>query len=162
MGPFTWLANPEFSMMGDTLKKVLIGAVVIVVLLPVLNKYRPRPASFERAQAAFAAANLSVYDYAEVAQPALEAVAQVTMHIDMARVDLYRFDSEGKIAKQLEYQKKDAGSQMVEAWNIAQSLGAAPDRNKPTQAARNGKFMIVATGEDEELLKSIVRIFKSL
>jgi len=84
------------------------------------------------------------------------------MVVNGARVDIYQYDDEGRIVRNLEYRKKDAGTAIVETWNLAQSLGAAPSKNRPESSGRNGMFLIIATGDDQALLNEIVRIFKSL
>lgn len=153
-------------MSNDTIKKVLIGVVVLVVLLPLLPKLinlLPDPVSFDRIEPAFTAAGLAVSDVTETSSAAgLGAEEAMSMVVNGANVSVYRFADEGKIAAQLEYQKPDAGSAMVEAWNIGASLGAAPPKNKPSSAGRNGMFMIVSTGDDKALNQRIVQIFKAL
>lgn len=142
--------------------KGFIFIVVIAIAAPFLKELLPKPVTFERAVAAFKAAGFDVEDYAEREYPELDSVAQANMSIKNAIVGIYQYDDEGKIVRNLEYRKKDAGTAIVEAWGLAQSLGAAPSKNKPEFSARNGMFMIIATGDDEELLKRIVQIFKSL
>lgn len=152
--------------MDPKILKIIIAVVVIVigvpVLLPVIQGLLPEPITFERVIAGFQEAGLPLSDYTELPAPQLEAIAQLSMRIGNANVDVYHYDNEGKIVKQLEYQKKDAGTAMVETFNLAQSLGAAPSRNKPSVAARRGMFMIVAIGEDRALLNRIVNTFRSL
>ena len=148
--------------MNEKLVKFLILAAVVVVLAPLAPRLMPKPASFERTKAAFEAAGYTVNDYNVTAPGQLEAVEQASMTVAGAWVDVYRYDGEGVIAKQIEYQKKDAGSAIVETWNLAQSLGAAPNRNRPSMAKRNGMYMIVATGDDKALLKELVGIFAGL
>jgi hypothetical protein len=152
--------------MDPKILKIVITVVILLiavpVLLPIIQGFLPEPITFERAVAGFQQAGLPVTDHTEVATPQLEAIAQLSMRIGNAQVDIYHYDNEGKIVKQLEYQKKDAGTAMVETWNLAQSLGAAPSRNRPSVAARKGMFMIVATGDDKALLNRIVNTFRSL
>jgi len=146
-------------------RKVIVAVVVLVVLIPVLPKLwqmLPEPVTLDRIEPAFTAAGLAVSGVARTENPGLGAVEGVSMVVNGANVTVYRFDSEGKIAAQLEYQKPDAGSAMVEAWNISESLGAAKPKNRPSSAGRNGMFMIVSTGEDKALNQRIVQIFKSL
>jgi hypothetical protein len=142
--------------------KFVVLVVVVLAAIPFIPKLLPKPASFERAVAAFQAANLEVTDYAEPQPPGLESIAQASMVVNGARVDIYLYDDEGRIVRNVEFRKKDAGSAIVETWNLAQSLGAAPSKNRPEASGRNGMFMIVATGDDQALLNEIVRIFKSL
>jgi hypothetical protein len=145
----------------DVIKKVLVVAVVLLIAFPLVKKMMPKAVTFDRAEKAFIAAGLPAANFQETA-PGLEAVAQVSGTIGSATVDLYKYDHEGKIAKQLEYQKQDPGQAMVEAWGLAQAMGAAVQKSTPTRSARNGKFMIVATGEDPALLDRIVAVFNSL
>ena len=58
--------------------------------------------------------------------------------------------------------KKDAGTAIVETWNLSESLGAAPNRNIPTYHGRRGKVMIVVTTPDEGLGRRVVDAFKKL
>ena len=58
--------------------------------------------------------------------------------------------------------KKDPGTAIVEAWGLAQALGAAPSKNKPERVARRKKFLLVVQGEDVNLLNEIVKFFESL
>lgn len=152
--------------MDPKILKIIITVVILLVavpvLLPIIQGLLPEPIAFERAVAGFQAAGLPLSEHSVVAAPQLEAIAQISMRIGNAQVDIYHYDNEGKIVKQLEYQKKDAGTAMVETWNLAQSLGAAPSRNRPSVAARKGMFMIVATGDDKALLNRIVNTFRSL
>ena len=145
----------------DLLKKGIVLAVVIVVGAPFAVKLWPKPASFERALAAFEGAGMMV-DVQSTENRALEATEGWLLNVDGIRVELLRYESEGKIAKQLEYQKKDAGTAIVETMNIAQSLGAAQHVQTPSEAARNGKYMIVATGHDKDKLHAIVALFRGL
>jgi len=148
--------------MSDGVKIILVIVAVVLILVPVLPKILPKPMTFERIKAGFEAAGLPLTDYAPLPQPGLEAVEQVGMYIGDVRVDVYHYDDEGKIAKQLEYQKKDAGTAIVETWNLAQSLGAAPSRNLPSMAARRGRFMAVATGPNEAMVKRVIEVFRKL
>lgn len=144
------------------MKKVLIAIVVLVLAIPILPLIIPKPVTFERIQAALAAQGLAVTDVNEVTLPQNQAVAEVAMSLNGAPVHIYLYDHEGKIAKQLEFQKPDAGSQIVATWNLSESLGAAKPKNKPLSAARNGMFMLTVESEDKALRDRIVRIFKGL
>jgi hypothetical protein len=90
------------------------------------------------------------------------AVEQFSMVVNGAQVDVYRFEDEGKIATQLEYQKPDAGSAIVETWNLSESLGAAKPKNKPVLALRNGMFLCTIAHEDKELRGRIGKVFSSM
>lgn len=144
------------------MKKALFFIIAVLVILPILPHIIPKPASIERLVETLKAAGCQVTDPEQAQNPMLEAANQWTMSVDDARVDLYRFDDEGKIAKQFEYQKKDVGSAIVEAWNLGQALGAAPDANVPTYPARNGRYLLVVTTPDKELAIRIVQLFSEL
>lgn len=148
-------------MNASGLKKLAIAAVVLVILIPFLPMIIPKSMTFDRITTAIRDGGMPIEQYTEPPTPGLESIAQVSFYTLGARVDIYQYDDEGKIARHFEYQKQDPGTAIVEAWGLAQSLGAAPSRNLPTLAARRGKFMIVATGEDKELLKRIIDMFKA-
>ncbi len=148
----------------DQAKLIKLLAVLVIAFLgaPFVVKHWPQPASFERAREAFAAEGMQVAGYQEAANPGLGSVAEAAMTVDGIRVNIYRFDNEGKIATQMEYQKKDAGTVIVESWGLAESLGAAPSRNLPSKAGRNGMYMIVATGANADGVNRVVAVFKTL
>ncbi len=148
-------------MNASGVKKAIIVAVILIALLPVLPMIIPKPMTFDRITTAIRDAGLPIEGYTEPVTPGLESIAQVSLYVAGVRVDIYQYDDEGKIARHLEYQRPDPGTAVVEAWGLAQSLGAAPSRNLPTLAARRGKFMIVATGEDKALLQRIIDIFRA-
>ena len=152
-------------MSNDTIKKVLIGVVALVILIPLLPKLAqmmPEPVTLDAIEPAFTKAGLAVSNVAKTENPGLGAVEGISMVVNGANVVVYKFDDVGKIVTQLEYQKPDAGSAIVETWNLSESLGAAKPKNKPCSAARNGMFMITSTGEDKTLNSKIVQIFKTL
>jgi len=144
----------------DAVKKLLAVVVIAFIAFPVVVKYWPKPASPERAKAAFEAAGMTVEDYAPTDSPGLGAIDGANMTVDGIMVTIYHFDNEGKIATQIEYQKKDAGTAIVETFNLAQQLGAAQPKQTPSAAARRGMYMIVATGEDEGAVQRIVDIYR--
>jgi len=144
------------------MKKIAIVAVVLLLLLPLLPYLIPKPVTFQRIQDALAAAGFSVTGAAEVTPPQNQAVAEVTMLVNGEPVRIYLYDDEGKIAKNLEYQKPDAGSQMVESWGLREALGAAKPKNKPLSAARNGLFMLTVESEDAGFRSRVVRVFKGV
>lgn len=146
----------------DALKKVLVLALIAFVAAPFVVRYWPKPASFDRARAAFEAAGMAVEDYAENESPGREADRGAAMTVDGISVEIFYYSSEGKIAKQSEYTKKDAGSAIVETWNIAQSLGAAQPVQTPSASARNGMYLIMASGPDAQKVRQIVALFESL
>ncbi len=152
--------------MSDQVRKLLIFAVVLlvgfVVVVPILPKILPKPNTAERARDAFEAVGMAVTYFEPADQPGLEANSEICMSVSGATVSVYHYSNEGKIAKQLEYQKKDAGSAMVETWNLAASLGAAPKRDRPSQAVREGMYMLVVTADDAGLVKRIAEIYRGL
>lgn len=150
--------------MSPALKKILLVIVAVLLLIPAVPhalRLLPQGVSFERAQAALEDAGLEVREWQEV-PPGLEAVAQVRAQVAGARVDIYQYADRGKLAKHLEYQRDDPGQAMVEAWGLAEALGAARPQRIPTRVGGRGLFMIVATGEDTAALEEIVRIFRAL
>ncbi len=147
---------------SSTIKKALVVIVLALLVLPFLAKLLPKPLTYERMEAGFKAAGLQVEAFQQVGTPGLEADAEAAATINGTMVNIYHYANEGKIAMQVEYQKKDPGSAIVESWGLAQSLGAAVPQNQPSKAARRGMFMIVATGPDEAMVKKIVEAFHNL
>ena len=152
--------------MTDKLLKFLLIGVVLLIAAPFIVPMLPKAATFERAKEAYETAGYTVTDYKE-GTPSLQAVDMATMRIkdvglSGARVDLYLYDDEGKIVKNLTYQKSSSGTTLPGLAALATSLGAAKNPNLPCESARNGMMMIVATGEDRDELKMIVKIFKRL
>ena len=153
-------------MKNDTIIKLALGALVLFLVLPVLPKVvsslKPNPPSFERFENALRAAGMSVDSVSPIEPPQLEAVATVAMWVNGTTVFVYKYNSEGKIAKQLAYQSPDSGSVAVEAMGIAQSLGARNRKPPTVLATRNGMFMLVIVGEDKALNTRIAGIFERL
>lgn len=153
-------------MNDDTLKKLALALLAAFLLLPVLptilHKLAPTPVTFERAEAAFTAAGMSVDNVTPIEPAQLEAVAQVAMYVNGVVVTIYKYDNEGHIVKQMEYQKPDSGSAAVEAMGIAQSLGARVQHQVPLTVTRNGIFMLIATSEDKDLNRRIAKVFEGL
>jgi hypothetical protein len=143
------------------MKKVAIAVVVLLILLPVLPKLIPNPLTMESVTSSLKAKGFSVTDDRKVT-PQNGAIDQMTMTINGAMVELYQFDDEGKIAVQMEYNKTDAGTAIVETWNLSETLGAAKSKNKPCQPARNGMFMIVVTSDDKSVNARIASAFEKL
>jgi len=145
------------------MKKILIAAVVVILLLPVARRLIPKPFTSERFQAALKDKGLVVTDAGKSDSPSVPgAVEQFSMVVNGAQVDVYRFEDEGKIATQLEYQKPDSGSVIVETWNLSESLGAAKPKNKPVLALRNRMFLAVIAHEDKELRGRVGKVFSSM
>ncbi len=146
----------------QSLLKWFVVVLVVLLVAPFVPRFLPKPATPERALQAFEQAGLVVENYEPVATPSLEATAQTSMTVNGVSVSIYEFDNEGTIAKQLEYQKAGKERNAMGMVNLAQSLGAAPDRNKPSKAARNGKVMVVATGDDQQTIDRVIELFRSL
>lgn len=144
------------------MRKWIIAIVIAAALIPVIPMILPKPVTFERVEAAFKQKGYAVSGVHVETAPMLGAAGQVNMIVDGAQVALYRFDSEGKITTQLEYQKPDAGSAIVETWNLRESLGAAPPRRTPLAAARNGLFLITVASDNAALRRQLVALFKGL
>jgi hypothetical protein len=142
------------------MKKLVILIVVLVLAFPFLVKLIPEPMTVERVTAAFEAAGYVVANLEELAGPQREAARHWQMTVDGYRVELFRYDNHAKLVKNLEYLKPDAGSVMVEASNLAQQLGAAPNPNLPTAVDRKGDWMLLVQGEDKTKCVEIVRVFK--
>lgn len=146
--------------MNRNVIKVVLALLAVVLLLPIALQFVPGRRTLADFRADFERAGLEVASYAEVAAPQLGAVEQAELSVAGAWVRIYRFDNEGRIATQLEYHRPDAGTTAVEAWGIAQSLGAAPPRNAPMTAERRGMFLLVAEGPDRETLRRIQQAFR--
>jgi len=144
------------------MKKLLIAGVVVLLALPLLPMIIPEALTIDKVVEGLKAAGVAVSDATDVPNPNLEAIAEKDFRVGEVRVEVYQFDNEGKIAKQLGYQQPDSGQVIVEAWNLSESLGAAKPKNKPVTAVRNGMFMIVITGDDKEVRGRIAKIFQSL
>ncbi|NIA13314.1 MAG: hypothetical protein GWP08_04480 [Nitrospiraceae bacterium] len=143
------------------MRKVIV-VVVIVLLLPLIAQMMPKEVTFERAQAVIENCGLVVSDVKRTATSTYGAVEMMTMNVGGARVEIYRFDNEGKIVKQLEFEKPDAGSVIVETWNLSESLGAAKPKRLPRVAVRNGMFMLAVTCETKSIRDRVIRVFQSL
>jgi hypothetical protein len=140
--------------------KLSLAIVGIIVLLPIAMSLVPKPNTLASFRDGFTGAKMQVDNYEEFPQPQLESIAQAGMYVNGNSVQIYQFGNEGKISKQLEYHRPDAGQAMVDTFNLAQSIGAAPNRNAPMVATRNGMFLLIATGPDKAQLKEIERVFQ--
>lgn len=147
--------------MNDTVKKLIIGACIIVVAFPALMAIIPKAKTTDTFVNAFKK-RWTVEEVTQVRPPGLQAVEHVSMRINGALVDLYRYDDEGKIAKQYEYQKPGAGDGIAQSMGIAAALGASTKPPPAFVAGRNGKFMIVTSGLEKPQLQEIVRAFESM
>lgn len=144
------------------MKKALIIVGVLLVAIPIVPKLIPEAMTLDKVESALTAAGYTLTDVRNVDVPRLGAIAMKEMTVNGASVELYEFDDEGEIAKQLEYQKPDAGSAIVETWNLSESLGAAKPKSKPVKAARNGMFMLVVMSEDKALRERVASVFAGL
>ncbi len=147
------------------MRKMLIGVVVLLLLfplIPIIKPFLPKAVTFDRAKDAFNAAGLTVESFNLITPGGLGSVESASMSVKGAYVSIYHFDGEGKIALQLAYQKDDPGTAIVASWGLAESLGAAKSKNIPSNAVRNGKFMLTVASEDRALRQQVVRVFKKL
>ena len=142
------------------MKKFIISLVILVLAFPFLVKLIPESMSIERVRAAFEEAGYNVEKFDAMSIPQREAVATWQLMVTGYRVDVYEYDSEGKIAKQLGYLAPDPGAAMASSLGIADSLGAAPDPNLPSVALRKGKWMVLVTGEDRGRCQTLADIFR--
>ena len=147
---------------SSKLVKLAIAAAVVVLAFPFVLRLLPKPVTFERAQAGFAAAGLPVADFQVALRASNEAVAEAGMTVNGVTVNIYQYDNEGTISRYMEYQKKDPGTAIVETWNLAQSLGAAVRKERPSRAVRRGMMMMVATGDDQAMVNRIADVFADL
>ncbi len=142
--------------------KIVVVFGILIFLGPIILNFLPAPLSLEGIVAEFNKRGFQVENLTFVEPPANEAVRQVSFYVRGALVNIYQYDNEGAIAKYAEMYKKDPGTAIVEAWGLAQALGAAPSKNKPERVARRKKFLLVVQGEDTTLLNEIVKVFESL
>lgn len=146
-------------------KKALLIVLALFILFPFLPAIRraltPVPLTIERFHNALAARfSVDAFDLVEPAQ--MEAVEQANLYVSGASVSIFRYSAEGKIVKQMEFNKPDSGSIAVEAMGIAQSLGAKVAHQTPTIVTRNGMFMLIVSSEDKALNSQIAQVFESL
>ena len=142
--------------------KFVIFLVVIVVAAPFVMRLMPKPVTFDGAKAAFEKAGFTISQYGMAQTPGQRAAAEADLIVNGVYVSIFQFDNEGKIATAMEYQKKDAGSAIVESMNLAQSLGAAVHKDTPSRAVRRGMFMMIATGQDQAMVDRIASVFESM
>ncbi len=142
--------------------KILIVLFILIIAGPFLFQYLPVPLTMERIEEGFRKSDLGVTNIQVVNPPTNEAVAQISFMVGDALVNIYQYDNEGAIARYAEMYKKDPGTAIVEAWGLAQSLGAAPSKNKPERVARRKMFLLVVQGDDTTLLDRVVKVFSKL
>jgi len=143
------------------MRKVVVVAV-IVLLIPLIAQMMPEAVTFERVQAAMENCGLDVSAVNRKPTSTYGALEMMSMDVGGASVEIYRFENEGKIVKQLEFEKPDSGSVIVETWNLSESLGAAKPKRLPRSATRNGMFMIAVTCENKDLRARVIDVFRSL
>ncbi|HOK08533.1 MAG TPA: hypothetical protein PLT82_01565 [Candidatus Hydrogenedens sp.] len=142
--------------------KILIVLILLVIGGPILIQFLPSPLTMERIADGLKKSDLGIYEIRNVEPPTCESIAQIQFTVNGAIGNVYQYDNEGTIARYAEMYKKDPGTAIVEAWGLAQSLGAAPPRNKPEKVARRRMFLLVVQGDDPNLLERIVKIFQSI
>ena len=142
--------------------KILLVLGVIVIGIPILLQLLPEPLNMERIIEGLKKSDLGITEIRNVEPPTNESVAQIHFEVNGAFADIYQYDDEGKIARYAEMYKQDPGTAIVEAWGLAQSLGAAPSKNKPQRISRRRMYLLVVQGDDTALLDNIVKIFSEL
>ena len=143
------------------MRKVIV-VVVIVLLIPLIARMMPKEVTFERVQAAMEGCGLVVSDVNRTPTSTYGAVEMMTMNVGGASVEIYKFEDEGKIVKQLEFEKPDSGSVIVETWNLSESLGAAKPKRLPREAVRKGMFMLAVTCETKSIRERVIHVFRTL
>lgn len=142
--------------------KILLVLGVIVIGVPILLQLLPEPLNMERIIEGLKKSDLGITEIRNVEPPTNESVAQIHFEVNGAFADIYQYDDEGKIARYAEMYKQDPGTAIVQAWGLAQSLGAAPSKNKPQRISRRRMYLLVVQGDDTALLDHIVKIFSEL
>ncbi len=142
--------------------KFVLFLAVVVVAAPFVMRLMPKPVTFDRAKQAFESAGLAVSQYAMAPSPGQRAVAEADLVVNGVNVAIFQFDNEGKIVTAMEYQKKDAGTAIVEQMHLAENMGAAVRRETPSMAVRRGMFMLVATGEDARMVQRVAEVFRNM
>ncbi len=142
--------------------KILLVLGVIVIGIPILLQLLREPLNMERIIEGLKKSDLGITEIRNVEPPTNESVAQIHFEVNGAFADIYQYDDEGKIARYAEMYKQDPGTAIVEAWGLAQSLGAAPSKNKPQRISRRRMYLLVVQGDDTALLDHIVKKFSEL
>ncbi len=142
--------------------KIFLVLGIVVIGGPILLQFLPEPLSMERIIDGLKKSDLGITEIQKVEPPTNESIAQIRFVVNGAFADIYQYDDEGKIARYAEMYKQDPGTAIVEAWGLAQSLGAAPSKNKPQRVARRKMYLLVVQGEDTALLDRIVKVFSEL
>lgn len=142
------------------MKTVVIIVVILILLLPVLIKLKPKPITTARIEAIFKSHGLAE-DGVQEGGAALEAVQSWRIPAYEGSIAIYRYENHAKLVKNLEYQKDDPGSRMVAAWNLSESLGAAPPP-PPTDTAKKRMYMLVVTSRDAAFRAKVKEAFRAL
>ena len=147
------------------MKKAIIILVVILVagpfLAPIIAPYIPKAMSAERVRVAFDAAGYTAEGFTQSKFPQRDSVEQWNFRVREYSIELYRYDHEGKIVRNVENLKPDPGMAIVQTMNIAQQLGAAPTKSRPMIPARKRMWMIVVSGPDKAYCQQLIKVFKS-
>lgn len=149
--------------------KLIVVLFAVVAILPFALKMLPESVKFDAVQHTFEQSGFTVEGYTEASAAELGAVRQASFQLISGantplQASLYEFDNEGKIATQYEYNKPDPGPQMVEMYNlsdVAAGMGQVRQQ-RPVGAGRNGKLLLVVTGDSKELVKRAVDRFEAL
>lgn len=154
---------------AKSLIKLVVVLFAVIAVLPFVLKRLPEPVTFAEARQALEQGGYSVEGYTEPAVAELGAVRQASFQLGSGAnaplyASLYEFDNEGKIAKQYEYNKPDAGPQMVEVFNLSNvAAGVGQVRpQRPAGAGRNGMLLLVVTGDSKEQVRRAVDLFEGL
>lgn len=146
----------------EKLIKLLILLLGLIIIGPVALQFLPNPLTMDRIVEGLKKSDLGIVDISPVEPPTQESIAQISFRGENFYGSIYQYDNEGAIAKYAEMYKKDPGTAIVEAWGLAQSLGAAPSKNKPERVARRKMFLLVVQGDDKAVLDKVVTVFNSL
>ena len=150
--------------------KVVVLIVVLLALAPVVLNLLPEALTLDSARAGFEKAGYTVHEFSPAASPQLEAVEQVNCTLSAPGVSpddgpihatLYRFDNEGKLKKQYEYNKPDSGQGMAQAFVQTSGLGQTRQPT-PVAVGANGMWLIVVSGADKQAVRAVAHTFETL
>ena len=142
------------------MKKIIALVIVMIVCLPLLPSLIPKARTIERVEAAYIEAGYTITDLRAAAAGNRESAESWTFRVDGYRVEVFRYDSEGKIAKHVGNLQQDVGSAFAASMNLREQFGAAPDPNLPSVALRKGKWMVHVVGEDRARCQALANILK--
>lgn len=144
------------------MRRVLVTVIALVIVSPVVLYFIPQSFDMERFQASLKAAGFVVEDFRKSDTTAVPgAVESYSMTVNGAQVDIYRFDNEGKIATQYEYNKPDKGMAIAQSTGLLNAMGLAAPKTRPILALRNGMYLALISHEDKTLNQRIGRIFSA-